>query len=94
MTDHDLPRRHSATSIEPPAVPDDETVARLRQVLGSLSNVSRAYILAQRIAPHDGTPAYDTVGVALVPDPPVTREPRCAASARGATSRSGSRWIA
>lgn len=61
--------------IEPPEVPDEETIDRLRQVLRSLPNVRRAYVVGQHNTPEDGTPPYETLGVALVLDPPLRHDP-------------------
>ena len=76
MTESQRGRRDSVAWVNPPSVLDDETIERLRQVLRSLPNVRRGYVVGQRNTPHDGETPFETVGVALVLDPPLVHEPR------------------
>jgi hypothetical protein len=69
-------RRHRASWIEPPTRPDDDTLARLGNLLRGIARVKQAWLVGQHIVPDDGSSAYDIVGVALVLEPPLTDEPR------------------
>lgn len=76
MTDPQLGRRYRVRWIEPPSLPDDETIERLRQILRLLPNVRGAYVVAQLNTPEDGALPFESVGVALVLEPPLKHEPR------------------
>ena len=77
MTD-ELPasRRIRVSWIEPPSRPDEETLSRLREAVGSIPRVREAWLVGQRVTPDDGSKAYETTDVAVVLDPPLTVETR------------------